>query len=140
MLTSDLIVAGFGVGLSATTELASLPLPNSLAGRRVLVKDITGLEKAAKLLFVAPGQINYIVPEGLADGPAVISLIDENNNLVRIDLAEIRKVSPGIFTANSDGLGVPAAIITRVKPGNEHITEQVAQLDEARSRFVPFAD
>src|SRR5262249_33647841 len=133
----EMILAGFGVDLAATTETAAGSLPTTLAGRKLLVKDSAGVEKAAKLFFVSPAQTNYIVPEGLADGLAQIRLVDENNNLIKTGLAEIRKVSAGVFTANSDGQGVPAAIITRVKPGNVQTIEPVAQLDAAQSRFVP---
>src|SRR5262249_12384854 len=136
-IANNMLVAGFGVGLATQTEFASLPLPTTLAGRRVLIKDSAGLEKAAKLLFVSPGQINYVVPEGLADGAAQIRLIDESNNLIKLGLAEVRKVSPGIFTANADGKDVPAALITRVKPDGAQIVEPVTQFDDFQRKFVP---
>src|SRR5262249_8846898 len=104
-IASEMILAGFGVDLAATTETAAGSLPTTLAGRKLLVKDSAGVEKAAKLFFVSPAQTNYIVPEGLADGLAQIRLVDENNNLIKTGLAEIRKVSAGVFTANSDGQG-----------------------------------
>lgn len=139
LMAAEMITAGFGFGLAASTELATLPLPISLAWRRVLIKDFAGTERAAKLLFVSPAQINYIAPEGLADGTAIIRLVDESGNLIAAGVAEIGKVSPGIFTANADGQGVPAAVIVRVKPGNAQSYEPVARFDEQQRRFVPLA-
>ena len=117
-LASGMLLAGFGTGLAELTVEASLPLPTELAGRKVLIKDANGAEKTALLLYVSPAQINYVVPEGLAEGPAQIRLVDRNGNLIRIGLAQVRRLSPGIFTANFNGSGVPAGLVVRVKPGN----------------------
>jgi uncharacterized protein (TIGR03437 family) len=47
-------------------------------------------------------------------------------------------VAPGLFTANSDGLGAPAAFALRVRDGRiEPDLETVAQYDAAQGRFVP---
>lgn len=136
-LTGDMIVAGFGADLAGRTESALLPLPTSLAGRKVLVQDLAGIEKPAKLLFVAPTQINYIVPDGLADGPAVIRLVDEVGNLIRVGLARLRIASPAVFTANADGKGVPAAVIVRVKADGTQNYEPISQYDESQKKFIP---
>jgi uncharacterized protein (TIGR03437 family) len=139
IIANEMILAGFGADLAQRTEIATEPLPTTLAGRRVLVKDLEGAEKAAKLLFVSPGQINYVTPGGLTPGPAQIRLVDENGSLIRVGLAEIRYLSPAIFTANADGKGVPAAVIVRVKPGNVQNYEPVSQFDQQQQRFVPLA-
>lgn len=136
-IASEMIVAGFGADLAATTEAATQSLPTTLAGRKVLVKDSAGVEKAAKLFFVSPTQINYVVPEGLADGLAQIRLVDENGALVKIGLTEIRKIVPSVFTANADGQGAPAGFLTRVKPGNVQSIEPVAQFDDVQRKFLP---
>lgn len=136
-IASEMIVAGFGVGLATMTEAAAQTLPTTLAGRRVLIKDSAGTEKAAKLFFVSPTQINYVVPEGLADGLAQIRLVDDSGALIKIGLTEIRKIAPSVFTANADGQGAPAGFLTRVKPGNVHSIEPVAQFDDAQQKFIP---
>ena len=108
-----------------------------LAGRRVLVRDVNGVEKPARLLFAAPAQINYVTPEGLANGPAVIRVLDENNNTLRTGLALLQQTAPGIFTANADGHGAAAAVVVRVRPGNVQSYEPVTRFDEALKRYVP---
>src|SRR5262245_26773407 len=136
-LTPGMIAAGFGSGLAEFTEFAGPDLPETLANRRILVRDSAGVEKPARLFFVSPTQINYLMPEGLQNGAMVVKLMSSSNELIKVDLGKFESIAPGVFTANSDGGGVPAAFVTRVKPGNEQITEPVAQLDVAQSRFVP---
>jgi uncharacterized protein (TIGR03437 family) len=46
-------------------------------------------------------------------------------------------VAPGLFTANGDGQGAPAALALRVRPGAAPSYEPVAQYDAAQRRFVP---
>ena len=69
-LTGGMIAAGYGTGLAEFTESAGAVLPESLANRRILVKDSAGVERPARLFFVSPSQINYVIPEGLQEGNA----------------------------------------------------------------------
>src|SRR5215470_16226121 len=136
-LTTGMIAAGFGSGLAESTESAGAVLPEILANRRILVRDSAGVEKPARLFFVSPTQINYLMPEGLQNGAMVVKLMSSANELIKADLGLFESVAPGVFTANFDGAGVPAAIVTRVQPGNVQTVEPVAQIDVAQSRFVP---
>lgn len=136
-LASDVIVATFGENLATATEAATLPLKTTLAGRRVLIKDSKGEEKAAKLLFVSPSQINYLLPAELAEGAGTARLVDEGGAQIKLGFITINDIAPGIFSANADGQGPPAAIITRVKPGNVQSYESVARFDEVQNKFVP---
>ncbi len=136
-LTNDMIAAGFGNGIAATTEVATLPLPTTLAGRKVMVRDANGKEAAAKLLFVSPNQINFVAPNGLAEGPVIVRLLDASNNVLRVDLPVLYQTSPGLFTANASGKEVPAALLVRVKPGNVQSFENVAQYDQQLKKWVP---
>lgn len=138
-LASEMLIAAFGENLAATTAVAATPLPTTLAGRRVLIRDSNGMEKAASLLFVSPTQVNFVAPADLVEGSAVVRLIDENGATVKVSLVVSRKIVPGIFTANADGKGVPAGLIVRVKPGNVQNYEPLAQFDEQQQRFIPLA-
>ncbi|MEP7273399.1 MAG: hypothetical protein ABI882_18005 [Acidobacteriota bacterium] len=135
-LTGNMIAATFGTNLAAFTEFAVSGLETSLANRSVLIKDTRGIEKAAELLFVSPGQINYIVPGDLSEGIATIKLAASDGSAVGAEFAGIRNIAPGVFAANADGRGIAAALIVRVKPGNIQSYEPVATLDEALGRFV----
>ena len=137
-LTSEMIAAGFGSALANETALATqLPLATTLGNRRVLIKDATGIERAAKLLFISPTQINFIMPSGAAAGAAVVRVTDSNNATIKVWVGEIVAASLGIFAANANGRGVPAGQLVRVKPGNVQSVEPLAQFDAATGRFVP---
>ncbi|MGH9839289.1 MAG: putative Ig domain-containing protein [Blastocatellia bacterium] len=124
------IVAAFGAQMATQTQVASgLPLPTELAGVRVQLRDSLGIERLAPLFFVSPGQINFQIPAGTATGTATVSLSSGATGQV-----EITNTAPGLFAANADGQGVPAAVALRVRNGAQSY-EAVARLEG--NRFVP---
>lgn len=48
----------------------------------------------------------------------------------------VDSVAPGIFTANSDGRGVPTALAVRVAADDTQTIASVFRLDSASGRFV----
>jgi uncharacterized protein (TIGR03437 family) len=137
LLASESIAAAFGVQLATTIASATtLPLPTELAGRSVRITDSANEEYLAPLLFVSPGQINYLLPTGLAEGIATVTLLAEGRNL-RAGFIQIARVAPALFTANANGSGVPTAVVVRVRPGEIPVYESVAQFDQTEGRFVP---
>ena len=135
-LAADAIVAAFGVNLATGVEVATTtPLPTTLLGTTVKVKDAAGTERNAPLFFVAPSQINYQVPPGTSDGAATVTVIS-NNKVVGLGTINIAKVAPGFISANSNGQGVAAAVALRVK-GSAQTFEAIASFDQGASRFVP---
>jgi uncharacterized protein (TIGR03437 family) len=100
------------------------------------VKDGLGTERLAPLFFVSPSQVNYQVPPGTAGEAATIIVSNEAGaNFTETVCREA--VAPGLFSANADGQGVPAAYVLRVKPNGVRSTEQVSVLDQTQNRFVP---
>jgi uncharacterized protein (TIGR03437 family) len=134
----EAIVAGFGSGFATQTIAGNdtdstkpgVQLPLELGGTSV---EVNG--RRAELLFVSPGQINYIIPTGTESGPADIS-IRRNQTLTAIGSVQIASVSPGVFTANSDGNGWAAAQVLRVKSDFSVSYEQVVQYDQVAGRYV----
>ncbi|MEK7830404.1 MAG: hypothetical protein AAB401_04915, partial [Acidobacteriota bacterium] len=58
-LAPEEIVSAFGIGLATATQVATtLPLPTTLAGTTVKVRDSANVERQAPLFFVAPTQVN----------------------------------------------------------------------------------
>ncbi len=51
--------------------------------------------------------------------------------------ATIANVAPGLFSANSSGQGVAAALVLRIKADGSQSFEPVAQFDAAQNRFAP---
>lgn len=121
------IVAGFGLNLATGVESAtSIPLPTTLSGTRVRVRDSQGTERDAPLFFVAPSQINYLVPAGTAEGAATVTVIS-NNNVVGVGSLNVTNTAPSFFSANANGTGVAAAVIVRVKPDGTQTFEPVVR-------------
>lgn len=136
-LASNSIAALFGTGLATSTETAtSATLPTTLGGVQVQVTDSLGTTRNAPLFFVSPTQINYLVPSGTAAGSAVVNVLLNGSNVGR-GTATIAAVAPGIFTANSTGRGVPAALVFRLKADGSQSYESLAQFDSAQNAFVP---
>jgi uncharacterized protein (TIGR03437 family) len=130
------IVAAFGTGLATQTLTASIvPLPSTLAGTSVKVRDSVGVERLAPLFFVAPQQINYLIPVGTATGVGTI-IVTSGDGKQSIGAVQIAAVAPALFAANANGQGVAAAVALRVKPEGTQSFEPVAQFNSATGRFV----
>ena len=130
------IVAGFGTNFStATAAAATTPLPQTLAGVSVTVKDALAVERTAPLFFVSPGQINYLIPSGTALGDATVT-VKQGSVIVASGSLPIAGVVPGLFAANANGQGIAAANLLRVKADGTQLYEPVAQFDQTANRFV----
>ena len=130
-LASETIAALFAAGgLADSTVVANtVPLPTSLGNVVVKVKDAAGTERDAPLFFVSGQQINFIVPQGTGNGTATITVL-KSGAAVGAGTLSIDTVAPGIFTANANGQGIPAAVLFRLKANGEQSVEAMpAQID-----------
>ncbi len=135
-LAAESIVAAFGTALATSVQIASsLPLPTSLAGTTVNVKDSAGVERLAPLFFVAPSQINYQIPPSTANGTATVT-VTSGDGAVSVGAVQIASVAPGLFTVNSSGQGLAAAVALRVRADGSLSYEPVARFDPALNRIV----
>ena len=123
-------------------NLSKYPLPSEdlipplmLNGTVVRVKDSACAERLAPLFFVAPTQVNYLMPTGTANGAATITVFNEAG-AISVGTAQINSVAPSLFGANSNGQGVAAASVLRVKAGGSQIYEPAVQFDFGLSRYV----
>jgi uncharacterized protein (TIGR03437 family) len=130
------IAAGFGSGLADNIVSATtVPLPTQLDGTEVKVRDAAGTDRDAGLFFVAPSQINYVIPEGTGNGTATITVRRSGADVAQGTLT-IESVAPGLFAANANGQGVAAAVVLRRRGGVDTF-EPVAQLNSGTGRFEP---
>src|SRR5262249_6092326 len=120
---------------SGVATATSLPLPTTLGGVTLKVKDSGGVERDAPLFFVSPGQINYLVPAGASVGPASVAVF-KNGAAVASGAIPITEPAPGLFTASGSGSGVPAAYALRVR-GDAQIVEPLLRYDDGQKQFVP---
>jgi len=132
----EAIAAAFGTDLSTTTLPApSLPLPTTLGGTTVRVRDRVGNERLSPLFYMSPTQINYLIPSGTATGTATVS-VTSAGSLVATGLIQVANVAPGLFTVDGSGRGLPAALIYRVGADRSVRYEPVARFDSGQGRFV----
>lgn len=125
-LAGEAIVAAFGTDLAAATQTATeLPLPLSLGGTTVTVRDSAGVERFAPLFFVSPGQVNYLLPASTTAGTATVLITNATSGLARGTI-QVATVAPALFAANANGRGVPAAVLLRVKATGTQSYEPVA--------------
>ncbi|MGH9767818.1 MAG: N-acetylmuramoyl-L-alanine amidase, partial [Blastocatellia bacterium] len=135
-LAAESIVALFGAGLASSTEVAvATPLPVSLGGTSVTIRDSANNEKLAPLFFVSEGQINFLMPPGLAHGEATIIAADASGRSAR-GTTTIAQVAPGIFSANASGQDIAAAVVLRIRANGSQSYEPVASFNQAQNKFV----
>ena len=137
-VTPDSIATAFGAQLATATAVGGdtdpntpgVQLPTTLAGTFV---EVNG--QRAGLFFVSPTQINLLIPANVNAGTATVRVV-AGNGVTSTGTELVNTVSPAIFTANSDGRGVPAAILLRVKPGGAQSFETLAQLDTRTGKLI----
>ncbi len=132
------ITSLFGAGLARDTVAAQNTLPTLLSTTRVTVQDANGTPRLAPLFFVSPGQINFLIPAGTVASTGLAIVTVEVDGVSYADSRfTVTTTAPGLFTANANGAGVPAAVLLRTRADNSQVFETVSVLDAATNRFVP---
>lgn len=125
------IVSVFGTQLANTTQAAdSVPLPLLMGGVRVWVGNTT--LTASPLYYVSPNQINFQIPAGTPLGSMTIQLFPSGLT----DYVVINRVEPGLFSADSTGKGLAAAVALRIKANGEQVYEPVSRFDPTQNKVV----
>lgn len=136
-LAPNSIGAIFGAGLAKSVQSAtSLPLPTSLNGTVVNVLDGAGVLRPAQLFFVAPGQINMLIPAAATPGVSLITVLVDGVS-VADGIVTISAAAPSLFTANSNGRGLASALVFRTKANGTQSYEAISRFDSAQNAFVP---
>ncbi len=136
-LSAEQIVAAFGTNLATGTQIATtIPLPTELVGTTVRIRDNNGVNRLAPLFFVAPSQVNYLIPAGTSNGAATVTITSSDGS-ISVGTVNIVTVAPGLFTANSSGTGIAAATVFRLKADGSTIYEPVVRFDSALGQLVP---
>ena len=117
------IASALGRGIGASTESAlSLPLPTTLSGVSVKMTDFAKVSVMDPLFYVAPNQINFVVPDSVAIGMVTVKILNGDSTPPSITV-RVATVAPGLFTANGAGTGVAAAIAIRRSIATQTDTE-----------------
>ena len=136
-LAPESIVAAFGEKLATQISSSnSIPLPTTLGGTTVKIRDSVGIERPAPLFFVAPSQINYLVPTGTLPGPGIITVVS-GDGTISTGTLNIATVAPAFFSTNANGQGLASAVALRIKSDGQLIYEPISRFDTTSSRYVP---
>ena len=134
-VAAEAIVSAFGTNFTFEAfGVSSLPLPTTLAGTSVIVKDSAGVERAASLFYASPTQINYQIPPGTANGAATV-FISNSSGIFTTSTIQVTRIAPGLFTANAAGSGLAAAQIQRIR-GAASTFEPTWRFDVATNKLV----
>jgi uncharacterized protein (TIGR03437 family) len=109
------IAIGYGPVLAerdAPARGAKLPL--KLAGVEVRVTDRLGAMRRAKILYASAGwgQVNFIVPDGSAAGPARVAVTREDGSVSEAS-ATIVDFEPSLWSAYGTGFGPAIGFVTQ---------------------------
>jgi uncharacterized protein (TIGR03437 family) len=131
-VAADSIASAYGTGL-ATQKLSATTVGTSLGGTSVSVKDSTGISRAAIMFFVSPGQVNFQIPPGTANGTATVAV--QSSGGAATGTVEVSTVAPGIYVANASGLA--SALAFSYKPDGSFTYDGTATFDSAAHQIVP---
>lgn len=130
------VVAGFGSNLATTDKVnEALPLPTVLEGTHVEITDSAATVHSAGLFGVFKSQVNYLIPENIALGPAKVRLTSGDGK-ISIGNLMVVAYAPGLFTASADGSGPVAGNFLRVTAANEQIYEDTAVLNTSTQSYI----
>ncbi|MEP7342571.1 MAG: hypothetical protein ABI977_32890 [Acidobacteriota bacterium] len=136
-LATESLAISFVSGLSATTQVntnTQLPIM-VLGGVRVVVRDITGVERLAPLSMVSPMQISYQIPAGTPLGDTMVIVSNENGE-VAAEQIRVNAVAPGLFSTDGSGKGLAVGNLLRLKANGAQSYEPIAEFDPALNKLV----
>jgi uncharacterized protein (TIGR03437 family) len=114
------LVSLFGANLAASpAQAGSLPLPLTLGGVTLTVTDSTGAQRTAPLLYVSPGQINFLLADNVAPGAATFTVT--GGAAPQSFTAAVQSVAPALFSMSGTGSGVAAATAVATQAGNSQL-------------------
>lgn len=135
-LAPETITAAFGSGLSQNIAVAAtVPLPTTLDNTQLIVRDAFGIERPAPLFFVSPTQINYLLPQGLFPGAATVFVRRASDDIAQGTIT-VETSAPSLFAANANGQGVAAAVVLRVRNGQQSY-EPVSRAENGAQVAIP---
>jgi uncharacterized protein (TIGR03437 family) len=103
------IASVYGANLASSTQQASsLPLPSSLADVGITVQDAVGHSAIASMLYVSPGQINFVMPPELATGVATFTITSGTNTPV-MAIGAVGQIAPTVFSMSATSPVLAAA-------------------------------
>lgn len=138
-LAPDMLATGFSTALAPGELLLgdSVPRPLELGGYTVTITDSTQVDRPAGLIFLADGQVNFIVPEETALGTATVT-VRLDGQVVAQGTTGIGATAPGLITATSSGSGAPAGFLQTFPAEGAATADLLFETATAERAPVPF--
>jgi uncharacterized protein (TIGR03437 family) len=131
-LAPESIAVAYGQNLAPSFIPAGVqPLPLTLGGLSVTVKDSAGVSRPAGLYYISQGQVAYVVPKGTASGAATVTVGSQPS------AAFVASVGPGLLAANGNATGVALAGAARYSADGTQVPVPVFQCGSAGCVSVP---
>ena len=131
------IVSVFGANLSAAAATAAVPpLPTSVAGMTLQVRDANGIHLNAPLAYVSAAQINFVMPANAAMGQAALNWVSGARS-VALGTVLVRNVAPALFSADGSGAGPAAGTAVRVSSSDQHSSAPLFECDATACSAAP---
>ena len=112
----DSLVSAFGTDLPVFADFL-------LGGTSAALVDSSNTSFAISPVFESPEQWNYMVPSGVATGPAWLTITNPDGTVIQ-GVILVAPVAPGIYSVNANGRGVAAAeVITQHADQSQTITQ-----------------
>lgn len=135
-IAPEAIVSAFGTNMASAAESAAVvPLPTTLGGTRVIVRDSAGVERLSPLFYVSAEQINYQIPPGTLTGSATVTVTTAAGAAL-IGNVEMQIVAPSLFTANATGRDAAAGFALRFDANNASTSLPINVYDSTLKKFV----
>ncbi len=97
----------FGSNLAQVSRIGDATSTQTLGGTTLTIVDSTKQSFTPDLFFISFGQINFVVPSGVAAGPATLTVTNSMNKSVSATVT-VGPVMPGLFSATGSGTGEAA--------------------------------
>lgn len=136
--------ADYGVGLIAPGSIATVlgsgspSVPGETAGVSLRVRDASGAEQPAPLLFASPTQINFAVPQNASPGNAMLIATSGGPDMQLCGMA-LAHGAASLYSADSSGSGWAAAQIIRLRTDGSQTIEPVVRAGSTARSFEPVA-
>jgi uncharacterized protein (TIGR03437 family) len=111
-------------------------VPISLGGSQVVVRDSKGTERFAPLFYASPGQINFQIPAGTAEGVATLTIFS-GAGTSQAGLIAIGRVVPALFSADATGVGFAAGSALTVHADGSRAENILASYDGTKFVALP---
>jgi uncharacterized protein (TIGR03437 family) len=136
LVASQSLATAFGRDLAGDTLTAETqPLPTTLGGASVIIRDSLGVEHLAPILFVSPTQINFQIPAEVALGLAMVTVTDGNHRRASA-VVRIERSAPALFATDASGQGLAAGVVMRVRSDGSANFYPLTLFDPSSRTFI----